>query len=232
MLALRVLTDCALPLDYSLRTQRPGSLPTGYCNGNALAGDYVAVADRNDSLLARLNPLGLQSGVPTKISRWASDDVLLFYSDGHGLYTYMNDQFSPGGSLGWRASDGRFYWGRPASNSQIYLFRFSDPDSSGWAATVDTSYISFEFDDLESGGVLGVDDNLNIYISFSDTSGTNKGVRVYDQKLALVDQFQYLPRQTNIYLWHTRHPFFRQDGNVYEFHCRDDGMHVFRWSKK
>jgi hypothetical protein len=209
------------------------SLGRIYCNGNALAGAYVAVADRNDSLLAKLNPLGLESGIPTKISRWGSHDVLIFYVEQqHGLFTYMNGQFSPGGTIGWRACDGYFYWGRPANNSQIYLFRIFDPDSSGRPAAVDTSYISFEFNDLESGGVLGVDDNLNIYISFSDTTGTNKGVRVYDQSLKLVDQFQFLPRQQNIYLWDTRHPFFRPDGNVYEFHCRDDGMHVFRWSRK
>jgi hypothetical protein len=144
----------------------------------------------------------------------------------------MNGQFYPGGSLGWRARDGYTYLGMPASTSQIYLFRYADPDTSGWAAVVDTSYISFQFNNLESGGVLGVDDNLNIYISYSDSTGANKGIRVYDQKLILTDEFQYLPRQENIYLWDTRHPFFRPDGNVYEFHCRDDGMHVFRWSKK
>jgi hypothetical protein len=203
-----------------------------YCNGNEKAGAYVAVADRNDSLLAKLNPLGIDSGLGVSIFSWGSDDVLIFDVEDHGFYTYKNNQFYPGAPLGWRARDGYSYWGFPTSPSELYLLRFSEPDSSGQWTVVDTSFISFKSNNLESGGVLGVDDTMNIYIDFSDTTGAYRGFRVYDQNLNLLDEIQYLPRQENSFLWDTRDPSFRQDGNVYEFHCRDDGMHVFRWSKK
>jgi hypothetical protein len=203
-----------------------------YCNGNESNGAFVAVADRNNNLLDKLNPLGLSSETAVSISNWGSDDILIFDSWGYGYSTYMNGQFQPGGSRGWRAKDGHFYWGRPANLSSILLLRYANPDTSGRPAVVDTFYISFEFNNLESGGLIGVDDNINFYIDYRDSTRTHDGIRIYDQNLQLIDEIQYLPRQENIYMWDTPYPFLRYDGNVYEFHCRDDGMHVFRWSKQ
>ena len=208
------------------------SLGRIYCNGNERAGAYVAVADRNNNLLEKLNPLGLESGVPTLISRWGSDDVLLFYSEGHGLYTYMNDQFSPGGTIGWRASDGIYYKAKRKDSYTTYIIRIYDPSSTARPSSQDTTLITYEPGNLILSGLLGVDDNMRFYVEFLDSSSTEWNVRVYDQGLKLLDEFRFLPRQENIYLWDTEKPFFRHDGNVYEFHCRDDGMHVFRWSKK
>ena len=208
------------------------SLGRIYCNGNELAGAYVAVADRNDNLLDKLNPLGPNSTKSCSIFRWGSDDVLIFTVEDHGLYTYMNDQFSPGGTLGWRATDGIYYGAKKRDPDTFHLIRAYNPDSTGRPASQDTTLITYEPGNLIYSGLLGVDDNMRFYVKCLDSSSTEKSVRVYDQGLKLLDEFMFLPRQENIYLWDTRYPFFRHDGNVYEFHCRDDGMHVFRWSKK
>jgi hypothetical protein len=208
------------------------SLGRIFCNGNEMRGAYVAVADRNNNLLDKLNPVGIESGVPCKIATRGSDDVFIFDSWDHGYYTYANGQFKPGGSYGWLAKDGYYYWGKPANSSSILLLRYANPDTSGRPATIDTLHISFEFNNLEAGGLYMLDDSLNLYIDYKDSSGVHDGIRVYDQTLKLIDEIQYLPRQENRYLWDTPYPFIRHDGNVYEFHCRDDGLHVFRWSRK
>jgi hypothetical protein len=208
------------------------SLGRIYCNGNEMAGAYVAVADRNDSLLAKLNPLGIESGQGVSIFNWGSDDVLIFSVEDHGLYTYMNDQFFPGGTLGWRARNGIHYRGKRKDSYTTFLIAAHAPDSTGKSSSEDTTLVNYESGNLVLSGLLGVDDNMNFYIECLDSSSTEWSVRVYDQGLKLLDEFTFLPRQQNIYLWDTKKPFFRPDGNVYEFHCRDDGMHVFRWSNK
>ncbi len=208
------------------------SLGRIYCNGNERAGAYVAVADRNNNLLEKLNPLGPDSDSPVSIFRWGSDDVLILDSEAGGLFTYKNGQFSSGGSLWWRAKDGIYYTAITKDPSAISFIRSYNPDSRGIPASEDTTYIPYETGNLIVNGFLGVDDSMRFYISCLDSSSTERNIRVYDQGLKLLDEFRFLPRQENIYLWDTKRPFFRHDGNVYEFHCRNDGMHVFRWSKK
>jgi hypothetical protein len=208
------------------------SLGRIYCNGNEMAGAYVAVADRNDSLLAKLNPLGVESGLGVSIFSWGSDDVLTFDVENHGFYTYINNEFSPGGASSWRARDGIYYGAWRRDISTTYLIRSYAPDTLGRPSSRDTTLITYQPGNLVLSGLLGVDNNMNFYIECLDSSSTEWSVRVYDQGLKLLDEFTFLPRQQNIYLWDTKKPFFRPDGNVYEFHCRDDGMHVFRWSKK
>ena len=208
------------------------SLGRIYCGGDGIFKPYVAVVDRNNNLLVKLNPFGVESGIGCTLLDWGSEDVLTFLSFERGRYTYRNGQFTDGGSSGWLARDGYYYWGKPANSSSIMLLRFANPDTSGRPETIDTLYISFEFNNLESGGLIGVDDSLHFYIGYRDSTRAHDGIRIYDQNLQLIDEIQYLPRQENIYMWDTPYPFLRYDGNVYEFHCRDDGMHVFRWSKQ
>jgi hypothetical protein len=208
------------------------SLGRIYCNGNEKAGAYVAVADRNDSLLAKLNPFGTESGLGTWIFNWGADDVLIFSVEDHGLYTYMNDEFSPGGTIGWRASDGVYYATKRENSSTIGIIRAYNPNSGGKPASEDTTYIAYEPGDLITTGILGTDDYSRFYINCLDSSSAEKNIRVYDQDFKLLDEFTLVPKQGNTYLWQSPGPFLRPDGNVYEFHCRDDGMHVFRWSEK
>lgn len=208
------------------------SLGRIYCDGNLFEGGYVAVADRENNLLDKLNPLGIESGIPCSLVRWCSDDVLIFQSLEHGYFTYINGKFYPGGSAGWRAKDGAYYFGMLANSSTVQVFRYESPDTIGQITSADTLYFPLEIENLESGGLIGTDDEMNFYIEYKDSTESHHGIRVYDQNLDLVDELEYLPREENQYLWDTPNAFLRNDGNIYEFHCRDDGMHVFRWSKK
>jgi hypothetical protein len=208
------------------------SLGRFFCDGNLFIGGYVAVADRANNLLDKLNPLGLESGVPCFIVRWGANDVLTFKSLEHGNFTYVNGEFNPGGSSGWRAVDGYYYRGDSKDSSTIMLMRFENPDTLGIPLTIDTLYIPFEPGNLVSAGLIGTDLEMNFYMKLRDSAHENWGVRVYDQNLDMIDDFRLLEREDNKYLWDTPYPFLRDDGNLYEFHCRDDGMHIFRWSRE
>lgn len=208
------------------------SLGRIYCGGDEIFKPFVAVVDRNNNILDKLNPFGIESGIGCTLLGWGSDDVLTFLSFERGMYTYINGQFTVGGSSGWRARDGYYYMSKRANSSSFYIFRYTNPDTAGHFDANDTLIINFEFNNLEAGGLYMLDDSLNFYIDYKDSSGVHDGIRVYDHTLKLIDEIQYLPRQENRYLWDTPYPFIRNDGNIYEFHCRDDGLHVFRWSKQ
>ena len=208
------------------------SLGRIYCGGDAIFRPYVAVVDRSNNLLDRLNPFGVESGIGCSLLDWGSADVLTFLSFEMGQYTYSNGQFYEGGSTAWYARDGYYYSGRTGGPSSIKLIKMADPDTAGRPASADTSYIPYEPGNLISGGLIGVDDSMRFYMEFLGSTSAEWGVRVYNENLDLVDEFRLLPRQENQYLIDTPYPFLRHDGNVYEFHCRDDGMHVFRWSKQ
>jgi len=208
------------------------SLGRIYCGGDMIVKRYVAVTDRNNNLLDKLNPLGVESGIGCTILDWGSDDVLTFLSFEMGLYTYRNGQFYEGGSDAWYARDGYYYSGITGGPSSIKLIKMADPDTAGRPSWADTMHVPFESGNLISGGLIGVDDSMRFYIEYLDSSSTQWGIRVYDQNLVLLDEFRRLPRQENHYLIDTPYPFLRHDGNIYEFHCRDDGMHVFRWSRQ
>jgi hypothetical protein len=208
------------------------SLGRIFFNGNVFIGGYVAVADRDNNLLNKLNPLGIESEVPCYFIGSGSNDVLIFHSLEHGYFTYKNDEFSPSGSHGWLAVDGYYYRGDSKDSSSIMLMRFENPDTLGIPLTIDTLYIPFEPGNLVSAGLIGADLEMNFYMKYLDSNHENWGVRVYDQNLDIIDEFRLLEREENMYLWDTPYPFLRDDGNIYEFHCRDDGMHVFRWSRE
>ncbi len=208
------------------------SLGRIYCDGNDMRGAYIAVADRNNNLLDKLNPLGVESGVGCTMIGWGSDDVLTLLALEGGNYTYSNGQFYEGGSMFWRAGDGYYYSAKCEDPSSLRFIRFANPDTAGRPASADTTYVAFEPGDLEQASLLGVDDSLHLYVKYRDSSHDSRGIRIYDLSHVLLDEFRLLPRQENQYLIDTPYPFLRHDGNVYEFHCRDDGMHVFRWSEQ
>lgn len=208
------------------------SLGRIYCAGNEIIKPYVTVVDRNSNILDKLYLREHASSFGCTLIDWGSDDVLTFLCFEKGMYTYRNGQFLEGGSEDWYAADGYYYSGRTGGPSSIKLVKMTNPDTTGLPGWADTTYIPYEPGNLISGGLIGVDDSMTFYFDFLDSTSTQWGVRVYNSNLVLLDEFRLLPRRENQYLWDTPYPFLRHDGNIYEFHCRDDGMHVFRWSKQ
>ena len=237
-------SDGSLLFDYSEGT--PGYKPEFYRNGvgefyvdslcriyinGSFDYDYVAVVDTMGNLLAKLSPYGAGSGNRMVSLDRDSDDALLFRVRHDGqtmLYTYRNQQFIPGGCE-WLAADGNCYWVRKIGTSTIEFKKYGDRDSLGevgWEQIVTQQY-PLEIFNL---GLSGVDDNMKIYLWIAFPETDEARVAVYDTLFQLDTEF-VLPSSPNRYDW-AMSPFMRHDGNVYEFRCTDDGMHIYRWVRE
>lgn len=75
---------------------------------------------------------------------------------------------------------------------------------------------------------------MNIFLKiYKETSkGLDIGVRIYNTKYDIIDEFWFDPVKENRYLMRMENPLFRHNGNIYEFRFLDDGLHVIRWSKQ
>jgi hypothetical protein len=201
-----------------------------YINGS-FDYDYVAMVDTLGNLLAKLSPYGAGSGNRMVSLDRGSDDALLFRVRHGGqtmLYTYRNQQFI-GGGCEWLAVDGNCYWVRKIGSSTIEFKKYGDRDSVGevgWEEIVTQQY-PLEMIDL---GLMGIDDNMKLYLCIVFPETDEARVAVYDTLFQLDTEF-VLPSSPNRYDW-AMSPFMRHDGNVYEFRCLDDGMHIYRWVRE
>ena len=237
-------SDGSLLFDYSEGT--PGYNPEFYRNGvgefyvdslcriyiNAsLDYDYVAMVDTMGNLLAKLSPYGAGSGNRMVSLDRDSEDALLFRVRHGGqtmLYTYRNQQFVPGGCE-WLAVDGNCYWVRKIGSSTIEFKKYGDRDSLGevgWEEIVTRQYPL----EMLSARLLGVDDDMNLFLTIQTAQDLVLRVAVYDTLFQLQTEF-VRPSPNNRYDWGLG-PFMRHDGNVYEFRCLDDGMHIYRWVRE
>jgi len=193
--------------------------------------DYVAMVDTMGNLLAKLSPYGAGSGNRAVTFYRNSNDILLMYfrHEGQSLgYTYENQQFVPGGCM-WLAVDGYCYWARKIGSFTIEFMKHQGGDTlgiGGWEEIVTRQY-PLEMFNL---GLLGVDDNMKIYLCITFPETDEAWVAVYDTLFQLDTEF-VLPSSPNRYDW-AMSPFMRHDGNVYEFRCLDDGMHIYRWVRE
>jgi len=237
-------SDGSLLLDYSVEspTYNPefyresvgqfyvDSLCRIYINGS-FDYDYVAMVDTMGNLLAKLSPYGAGSGNRMVAFSRNSEDMLFFEIHHEGqtlLYTYSNQQFIPGGCR-CLAVDGNCYWVRKIGSSTIEFKKYGDRDTLGevgWEQIVTQQY-PLEMVNL---GLLGVDDDMNIFVAIKTAQDLKLHVAVYDTLFQLQTEF-ILPSPDNRYDWRLG-PFMRHDGNVYEFRCLDDGMHIYRWVRE
>jgi hypothetical protein len=191
--------------------------------------DLIAVADHDNNLVDRLSPFGSGSGVGICSLSPNSNDVITVATDS-GYYTYQGGEFKEGGSLGpWMAKDGYYYGCRHISADTILFRKFLNPDKRGHATWQEEHYKSLGF---QVTGVtkLGVSDDMRIFLKVA-VSRYERYIQIYDTTFKLLDQFQIAPANKNYFLSITA--FMRpSDGNIYEFRCLDDGLHVVRWSKE
>jgi len=193
--------------------------------------DYVAMVDTMGNLSAKLTPYGEGSGNRLVNFYLNSDNRLLFkiHHDGQTtLYTCKDQQFTPGGCRWW-AIDGNCYWVRKIGSSTIEFKKYGDRDSLGevgWQEII-TRQSPIE---MFNASFLGVDDDLRLYVQIVALNGPEERILVYDTAYEIESQI-ILPIPENRYEWHLI-PFMRHDGNVYEFRCLDNGMHIYRWVRE
>jgi hypothetical protein len=193
--------------------------------------DYVAMLDTSGHLLARLSPHGQGSGIMVINIYRNSDDILSFYLEDNTFYSFSHGIFQPNGATSWMARDGFYYTGYQRDSTAIVIIKLKNPDLNGNASLESKSTLEITGAFIWYSEFLGVDDESQLY-HFVDQYGPDaRKVFIFDEQLEQVDQVEF-PLQLNRYHWEMR-PFMRpSDGNIYEFRCLDDGLHVIRWSKE
>jgi len=136
----------------------------------------------------------------------------------------------------WSAVDGYCYWARKIGSFTIEFMKLHGGDTLGLGGSdeIVTRQYPLEMFNL---GLMGIDDNMKIYLCLVFSEGmasppeTDEArVAVYDTLFQLDTEF-VLPSSPNRYDW-AMSPFMRHDGNVYEFRCLDNGMHIYRWVRE
>ena len=198
---------------------------------DGMAYDYAAVIDTMGHLLQKLTPFGPGSGITVASMHPNSRDVLAFYLMGRGYYTYSNGSFEARGSMGWRANDGYYYTGFQRDSTAIVLRRLQNADTSGMDVVLSENTIEISGALVWYTEFLGVDDEMQLFLYMDEYNPDANKVLIIDSNLNPAGALD-LPIQVNKYKWSMR-PFMRpSDGNIYEFRCLDDGLHVIRWTKE
>lgn len=193
--------------------------------------DYVAEIDTMGNLLNKISPYGVGSDIIVYDIKSNSHDVLTIGCKDHTYHTFENGIINSGGDVGWKAIDGNYYYGRLADSSRIIFYKYSNPDLQGIASDTRESYISLSNPVFINTEFLGVGDDMKLYICLVGPTPAERKVQIYDTSYNLVNEIDF-PNSENKYSWYMT-PYMRpKDGNIYEFRCLDDGLHVIRWSKQ
>jgi hypothetical protein len=193
--------------------------------------DYVAVVDTAGHLIEKLSPYGVGSGVVVYDIHFNSDDILTICCKGPTFHTYAQGVISSGGGRGWHARNGYYYNARLQDSTQIRFFRYQNPDIQGVGADLQEAYMPLSGPIPNYSEFLGVDDETSLYVYLAGPTPADGRVLIYDTSYNLKGDIDF-PRKENKYDWYMA-PFMRpSDGNIYEFRCLDDGLHVIRWSKQ
>jgi len=193
--------------------------------------NYVSIIDTMGNLIKTLKPDQITSEYYISSINPGYNDVITFRFKGPDkvqVYTYRDTDFTLGGMGGWLAKDSNYYFIRSLDTNTFKFFKSGNPDSKGVPGWSEKTNIQYQ-NDIRFTEFLGVDNDMNLYVYIIETTGARK-VLVYDINYSLLDEIQ-LFNDINKYEWSIT-PFMRTDGNVYEFRCLDDGLHVIRWSRK
>jgi hypothetical protein len=194
----------------------------------------ILVLDKTGNLIDRINPCQLGTGGNTAFLEGYGYDDLISIGCAYGYYyTYYKCAITEGGSDAYKARDGSYYFAYIDRNEQLKFSKETNVSLSGKPALFEEKYFPLDTS-LAGCRFLGVDDSMNIYMAIfrKGSDGIDAGIRLYNTSFEVIDQFWFSPFRENHYLMRMDSPFFRHDGNIYEFRCLDDGLHVIRWSRK
>jgi hypothetical protein len=208
-----------------------GWIDNFYVDSNALiyissALTFVVVADTLGNIIDRLIPPGYDEHIPVSLLFYNLDDELtIAFLD--QMLKYKDGEFTENGYDAWKASDGYYYHAKKFNESSFIFKKFHTYDQ------IDTFYVSFD-GNLHLGGLMGIDLNDQFFIRYTEEEvDIPLGILILDNQFKEVDRFELLPEPENQYMWYlNKSIFLRGDGNVYQFICEDDGMHVIRWRKE
>jgi hypothetical protein len=193
--------------------------------------DYISIVDTTGHLLEKISPHEPNSGIIIYNFYPNSNDILTIGCKDRTFYTYQNGEIRDGGNSGWKAIDGYYYTARFEDSAHLTFVKYRDPDIHGVLSDLEETTIAITDNSPYDIEFLGVDNDMNLYLYLIGPRPSDGRVLVYDTAYNLKEEIIFA-QERNQYMWYMA-PYMRpSDGNIYEFRCLDDGLHVIRWSKK
>ena len=191
--------------------------------------DFISVVDTANNFIDSLRPPGLDEGVRISKMYYNSDGVLSFLCSDRTRYTYMNGVFLEGGKGSWRATNGIYYWANNDKSGDIRFITHTNPDIYCDVTDLQEYFVPYP-EELHYVSLLGVDDSMLLYVYVGPKNTLRDIIQVYDTTYTLVGEIVPYTREK----WEDIDilSYLRPDGNVYEFRCLEDGLHVIRWVKE
>jgi len=193
--------------------------------------DFVTMIDTTGHLLSRLHPYGENSGVFISNIYFNSNDAISFRLRDGTYHTYSGGLFSTGGDMSWRALDRLYYFAFSNDPATYKVEKLKDPDINGNVTVLLQKTYSSNGADIWYSEFLGVDCQMYLHLFIQQADPMRRRIVIFDSNLNQVDEV-VLDQSINMFN-RTMTPFMRpSDGNIYEFRCLDDGLHVIRWSRE
>jgi hypothetical protein len=192
---------------------------------------YITKLDTLGSIIGYLSPFDSTLGIPAENINYSLNDVLGITFGDSGIFMYEGGQFYRNGSSLWKGIDNRLYGaymrGFQQLSTQLVIYSGINPVNDKLTSEIE-SEIAIS-DSAYSAHIAATDINGNIFITLGLKSKYHKLIEL-NNKNQVVDSIIFPPIDTTIYIG--IRPFISPSGNIYEFRCLDDGLHVIRWSKK
>jgi len=194
---------------------------------------FITICNSIGNIIQRLYPCGDSSHAIVSLIGWGYADILNLECWNNGFYSYSNTTVVPGGSCSFKARDGNYYDAIKVPIAKVKFIKFANATISGEADSLETKLIPMT-DNITGCKFIGVDDSMHIILNIfhEDSVRIDEGIQIYNTNYDLLSEFWFDPIQQNRFLVKMDGPFLRHDGNIYEFRCLDDGLHVVKWERK
>jgi len=176
------------------------------------------VKSKTESLLCALN--------------WTYDGNIMFFWHDLGWVTYKDGEIYSGGSWGVKLDDYRFYSIKFTEPDEVIIYSDFDPDIRGVGSDRDSATIKLGVDNVVWVELLNTMEPTHLYFTvYYYTEYSYFEIWKCDFGYNPVEKI--VPPAEDSYYWSaTPKPFIMADGDIYEFRCLEDGMHIFRWRRE
>jgi hypothetical protein len=193
--------------------------------------DYIAIIDTNCNVIGKISPHGVGSGIVVRGFSAAYDDILLISCKDGTNYTYSEGKMIEGAGFGQLARDGYYYRTELIDSTQIHFQKYHNADIRGVGTDLQEAYIPLINMKPYYSKFIGIDDSSILYVYLVGPDIVDNRIQMYDTSFNYIGELDF-PKRHNKYEWYM-YPYMRpSDGNIYEFRCLDDGLHVVRWKRE
>lgn len=163
---------------------------------------------------------------------WTYDGKVMFFWHDLGWTTFKEGEIDSGGSWGVKLVDDRFYSVKFNEPNEVIIYSDIDPDIWGNGSDRDSVSIRLNEENVVWIELLNSMEPTHLYLTiYYYTEYSYYEIWICDFGYNLVEKI--VPPAEDSYYWSaTPKPFIMADGEIYEFRCLKDGLHVIRWTKE